>query len=103
MVYNFNKKNLSLGEVVSVHDKVTSGVFVDKIFYFINKAGKINISFLGKSFFLANAEKKQFILGALDQQERLYLFDRNNNVYSHRLPFELFNQIRSFVMGTAKS
>jgi len=54
--------------VLSVHDKVTSGVFVDKIFYFINKAGKINISFLGKSFFLANAEKKQFILGALDQQ-----------------------------------
>ena len=55
MVYNFNKKNLSFGEVLSVHDKVTSGVFVDKIFYFINKAGKINISFLGKSFFLANA------------------------------------------------
>ena len=103
MVHSFNKKNLSLGEVLSVHDKVTSGVFVDKIFYFINKAGKINISFLGKSFFLANAEKKQFILGALDQQERLYLFDRNNNVYSHRLPFDLFNQIRSFVMGTAKA
>jgi hypothetical protein len=102
MVYNFNKKNLSLGEVLSLHDKVTSGVFVDKIFYYINKAGKIHISFLGKSFFLANAEKKQFILGAIDQQERLYLFDRNNNVYSHRLPFELFNQIRIFIMGNAK-
>jgi hypothetical protein len=103
VIYLFNKKNMSLSEVLTLHDNITSGVFVDKIFYFVNKAGKIHLSFLGKNFFLTNAEKKQFILGALDQQERLYLFDRNNAVYSHHIPFELFNQVRNFVMGGGKS
>ncbi len=103
VVHTFNRKSLSLGEVFSASDKVTSGVFVDRIFYYINRAGKIHLCFLGKSFFLANAEKKQFILGALEQQQRLYLFDRNNHVYSHRLPFALFNHIRDFVMGTNKA
>jgi hypothetical protein len=51
-----------------LNDKVTSGIFVDKIFYFINKAGKIHFSLLGKSFFFSSALKKQFILGALEQQ-----------------------------------
>lgn len=103
MLYNFNKASLSLSEMLLVEDKVTSGVFVNKIFYYINKAGKLNLSFLGKSFFLANAEKKQFILGALEQQQRIYLFDRSNSVYSHYIPFELFTQIYQFVSGTAKS
>ncbi len=103
LLHTFNKSNLSLSEVLVVEDKVTSGVFVNKIFYYINKAGKLHISFLGKSFFLANAEKKQFILGALEQQNRLYLFDRNNSVYSHHIPFELLNHIYSFILGMAKS
>ena len=54
-MHTFNPKNMTLGEVLSIDDKITSGVFVNKIFYFVTKAGKINISFLGKSFFLANA------------------------------------------------
>jgi hypothetical protein len=58
---------------------------------------------LGKSFFLANAEKKQFILGALPQQQRLYLFDRNNSVYSHHIPFELLNQVYGFISGGIKN
>ena len=86
-----------------LNDKITSAIFVNKIFYFINKAGKIHLSFLGKSFFYNNAQKKQFILGALDQQERLYLFDNNNGVYSHRIPFELFNQIKLYIEGKSKN
>lgn len=78
---------------------MTSGVFVDKIFYFINKAGKIHFAFNGKSFFYGPAEKKQFILGALEQQERLYLFDKTNSVYSHYIPFELFKNVRLFIEG----
>lgn len=48
VMYNFNKKNKNLTEVLSITDKVTSGVFVDKIFYYINKAGKIHFAFNGK-------------------------------------------------------
>ena len=51
----FNKKNKNLTEVLSITDKVTSGVFVDKIFYYINKAGKIHFAFNGKSFFYGPA------------------------------------------------
>ena len=94
---------MTLSEVLEINDKVASGVFVKKIFYFITKAGKLNVSFLGKSFFLANAEKKQFILGALEQQQRIYLSDRNNNVYSHHIPFGLLNDIYDFISGVAKS
>jgi hypothetical protein len=82
-----------------INDKVTSGVFIDTIFYYVTKAGKLNLSFLGKSMFYGNAEKKQFILGALEQQERLYLFDKSNNVYSHYIPFDLFKQVKNYVMG----
>ena len=78
---------MNLSEVLSIDDKITSGIFVNKIFYYVTKSGKLNISFLGKAFFYTNAEKKQFILGALPQQQRIYLFDRNNNVYSHKIPF----------------
>lgn len=102
IIFRLNKTTNALSELLTLNDKITSGVFVDKIFYYINKAGKIHLSFLGKSFFFGNAEKKQFILGALDQQERLYLFDKTNSVYSHYVPFELFKQVSNFVQGTLK-
>lgn len=65
VVYQFNKKNKNLSELLSLNDQVTSGLFVGRIFYFINKAGKIYFSMLGKNFFYSNATKKQYILGAL--------------------------------------
>jgi hypothetical protein len=55
VLYQFNKKNQNLSEILTINDKITSGIFVDKIFYFINKAGKIHFSLLGKSFFFGNA------------------------------------------------
>lgn len=48
-----------------MQDSINSGVFVDKIFYYMTKAGKIHFSFSGKSFFYAHAVRKQFILGAV--------------------------------------
>lgn len=101
VLYQFNKKTRSLGELFTLPDRVTSGLFIDRIFYFINRAGKLYFSLLGKIFFFGNAEKKQFILGALEQQERLYLFDKNNAVYSHHVPFTLFKQVRLFIEGKA--
>jgi coatomer subunit beta' len=99
VLYQFNRKNRNLSELLTISDRITSGLFVDRIFYFINRAGKLHFSFLGKAFFFGNAEKKQFILGALEQQERLYLFDKNNAVYSHRIPFGLLKQVRLFIEG----
>ena len=80
-------------------ERVTSGVFVSGVLYYTTRAGKLYYSLLGKSFFYGNAEKKQFILGALPQQQRLYLFDRNRELYSHLVPFELMSQVRQFISG----
>ena len=69
------------------------------MFYYATKAGKIHFSFLGHHFFLTNADKKQFILGAVPQQNRIYLFDRTNSLYSHSVPFQLFAEVKHFVKG----
>lgn len=103
IVFSFNPKTYSLTELISINEKVNSGVFVDQIFYYMTKSGKINFTFLGKAFFYANAEKKQFILGVLEQQQRLYLFDKTNSVYSHSVPFEVFKQVLLFIQGKAKA
>lgn len=55
MLYQFNKKNKNLSELLTLHERVTSGLFVDKIFYYLNRAGKLHFSFLGKTFFFGNA------------------------------------------------
>lgn len=68
----------------------------------MNKAGKVYFSFLGKEFFYCNADKKQFILGGVEQQGRLYLFDRTNAVYSLYVPFEVINNVAKFVSGQLK-
>ena len=47
-VYQYNKKNFSLTEILQVNDRVTSGCFIDTKFYYMTKAGKIFYSFLGK-------------------------------------------------------
>lgn len=86
-IYQYNKKNFSLTEILQVNDRVTSGCFIGTIFYYMAKSGKIYYSFLGKEFFYCNADKKQFILGGVEQQHRLYLFDRNNHIYSLYVPF----------------
>ena len=87
---------------MTIQDKISSGVWVNKIFYYITRAGKIHLTFLGKSFFLTNGEKKQFILGALEQQQRIYLFDRNNNLFSHAVSFEVLDKVYDFVQGNGK-
>ena len=68
----------------------------------MNKSGKIFFSFLGKEFFFCNTDKKQFILGGVEQQNRLYLFDRSNSIYSLYIPFEMINNVSKFISGTVK-
>ena len=97
IIFAFNKKNFSLTELITINDRVNSGIFVNKVFYYMSKIGKIYFSFLGKTFFYTNAEKKQFILGAIENQERLYLFDKTTSVYSHFIPFQMLNKVVQFI------
>lgn len=36
----------------------------------------------------------------MEQQNRLYLFDKSNNVYSLYVPFEMFKNVVSFISNT---
>lgn len=59
---------------------------------------------MGKDFFFANSpDKKLFILGAIEQQSRLYLFGRNNHIHSLYVPFDLFKNVYKFVIGQSKA
>lgn len=60
---------------------------------------KINLVINGKSFFLQNFEKKKFILGSIEQQKRLYFFDKTYNIYSLEVDFKFFTTIGEFVEG----
>lgn len=82
IIFGYNKGNGSFTELLTIADKVTSAVWVNQIFFYMNSSGKIFFSFRGRSFFYANTEKKRFILGVVEQQNRLYLFDRTHSAYS---------------------
>jgi len=47
-IYGYNKKSHALTEITTVNDRVTSGCFVDKIFYYMTKSGKLYYTFNGK-------------------------------------------------------
>lgn len=54
----------------------------------MTRSGKIYFSFYGHEFFFSMVDdKRQFILGEVSQQSRLYLMDRAMNVYGVYVPF----------------
>lgn len=52
----------------------------------MNSHGRINYTIAGKVFTYAYSDKNKFILGYLANQNRLYLVDKNNHIYSYELP-----------------
>lgn len=56
----------------------------------MTRSGKIYFAFYGHEFFYSMVDdKRQFILGEVKQQSRLYLMDRSMNVYSMYVPFSV--------------
>lgn len=90
VIFSLNKKTWALTEMLNTPAKVTSGVFTNRTFIYMTANAKIYFTIHNKSFFLQNYEKKKFILGLIEQQNRLYLFDKNNSLYSLYIPFKLF-------------
>lgn len=102
-VYALNKKTLALTEVIIVPCKAVSGVFCGDIFFYSTANAKIHFILQGRNFFLQNYEKKKFILGLIEAQNRLYFFDRTNSIYSLSIQFELFNKLSKYVSDGGKS
>ena len=73
-------------------ETVQSGLWVSAdCFTFINIRGSISYLIGGKIMKLGNADKKHHILGYDGKQNRLYLVDKNLNIYTHRLLLSMMN------------
>jgi len=65
-------------------DIITSGLWVSNdCFVYTNTKGHIYQMIGMKTIKMANADKKQFILGYDSKQNRLYMVDKNFNIYSY--------------------
>ena len=78
--------------VEEFNEQVQSGLWVSAdCFTFINARGSISYMIGGKIMKLGNADKKHHILGYDGKQNRLYLVDKNLNIYAHRLLLSVMN------------
>ena len=64
-MYSLNKNTFALTEIVSFPSKVTSGIFLRNIFFYLNHNAKLNVIIQNKNFFIRNYDKKKFILGII--------------------------------------
>lgn len=73
-------------------ETVQSGLWVSgDCFTFTNIRGSLSYLIGGKIMKLGNADKKHHILGYDGKQNRLYLVDKNLNIYAHRLLLSVMN------------
>ena len=73
-------------------DIITSAQWVsNECFVYINTKGHIYYMIGQKTMKLMNGDKKQFILGYDGKLNRLYMIDKNLNVYSYSLLLSLVN------------
>jgi len=71
---------------------IASGLWVSSdCFVYTNQKGHIYYLIGQKTMKLGNADKKQFILGYDSKQNRLYLVDKNFNIYSYSLLLSVVN------------
>lgn len=74
------------------NDIITSGIWVSaNCFVFTNSKGHVYYMIGEKTMKMANADKKQYILGYDGKQNRLYMVDKNFNIYSYSLMLAVVN------------
>ena len=91
-------------EVISeTFDKVESGIWINKVFFYLNQVNKLNFIAKEKVFNYCFIENAGHILGHLKNQGRLYLNDKKNNVISQELPVKFSEAISNAVDGDYKA
>lgn len=76
----------ALEMVYEINESINSGFWIESLFFFTNGTGKISYSLMGKTFTFQHTDKKKFILGHIQSQNRLYMLDKFFNVSSFELP-----------------
>ncbi|CAD8136859.1 unnamed protein product [Paramecium octaurelia] len=67
-----------------ITESINSGYFIQDVFYYTTVNGKIAYSVNGK-IFIVDQDKKYFIIGYIQQQNKLYLIDKNYNIISYEV------------------
>lgn len=71
---------------------ITSGLWVSNdCFVYSNQKGHIHYMIGQKTMKLSNADKRQYIMGYDGKQNRLYMVDKNFNVYCYSLLLSVVN------------
>ena len=69
-------------------EQVNSGIWISSVFFFTTTSGKIAYTINGKVFSI-DTEKKAFIIGYINQQNRLYLIDKHLNIISYEVNYQV--------------
>lgn len=64
-------------------ENVISGIWLSDCFMYTTTSNKLNYCLSGKSMPMVNLDKKEFILGFIPQQSRVYLIDTERNIVSY--------------------
>ena len=81
-------------------DIIISGLWVSNdCFVYTNSKGHIYQMIGQKTIKMANADKKQYILGYDSKQNRLYMVDKNFNIYSYSLILAVVSYQASIMNG----
>lgn len=100
LLLEFDSKRNEFTATHTIVDKVSSGVFAYDLFFYMSASGKIYFTAKGKSFFYCNAaDKRQLLIGTVEQQNRLFAIDKNYHMFSYELPFALAKTLSCVAAG----
>lgn len=68
-----------------VPERIRSGFFVGDCFIYTNYSGRLNYYVGGQVMTMAHVDRAMFILGYLPKHNRVYLIDKQYNVFSYQL------------------
>lgn len=68
-----------------IPEKVRNGYFVGDCFIYVNGAGRLNYFVGGEVITLAHLSKHMYLLGYIQKENRVYLMDKANKIFSYSL------------------
>lgn len=100
LLLDYDPKRREFSATYTLVDKITSGTFAHDLFFYLSASGKIYFTSKGKTFFYCNAaDRRQMLIGTVEQQNRLYAIDKNYHMFSYELPFGLAKSLSLIATG----
>jgi coatomer subunit beta' len=82
-----------------VNERVKEGQWVGDCFIYTNASKRLNYFIGGQTITLAHLDKTSFFLGYVSKHNRVYLMDKEKNVFSYQLHLALIQYETAIVKG----